>query len=152
MGFRGQPSKILRYNHSQILISPMHPPPISSISSQVVRDAWDLASRPSPLPQACGCLQELQGNSEEQKGREALGCLGVYIGYCPLPVAVYIRGSYYGLYSHIIIIFQLLVRGGSTQGIHDYAGESQDIVIKQLEAGAPSMNLVLDQTVVLMHY
>ena len=42
----------------------------------------------------------------------AAQCRSCY-GYCPHPVTVYIRGPI--IYNHIMIIIQLLLRGGSTQ-------------------------------------
>ena len=41
------------------------------------------------------------------------------VGYCPHPVTVYIRGPIKGYIYHIIIIIQLLLRAGSTQGFLD---------------------------------
>ena len=37
------------------------------------------------------------------------------VGYCPHPVTVYIRVLLRAMYSHIVIIIQLLLSGGSTQ-------------------------------------
>ena len=38
-----------------------------------------------------------------------------YFGYCPHPVTVYIRVLVRAIYNHIILIIQLLLRGGSTE-------------------------------------
>ena len=54
------------------------------------------------------------------------------VGYCPHPVTVFMRGPINGymniyIYNHIVSIIELLLRGGSTQGLRfrvaaDYAG------------------------------
>ena len=41
----------------------------------------------------------------------------VYVGYCPPPVTVYIRVLLRFIYTHIIDIIQLVLGGGSTQGL-----------------------------------
>ena len=49
---------------------------------------------------------------------KGLEILGFRVGYCPHPVTVYIGGvPLRAIYNHNIVIIQLLLRGGSTEGL-----------------------------------